>query len=267
MGTPPPPREQANSPQRMTSVKLHFLGTTGYHPNNCRHTACLMLPEIGVIFDAGTGMFRVRDLIQTKTLDIFLSHIHLDHCIGLTFLYDVLIDKNMDRVSVHVDPSKIDDLKNHLYASALFPVQPNFEIRALGANEAVQLNDGSQLKTFPLIHPGGCLGLRIDWPDRSMAYVTDTTACPQAEYLANLDGIKTLVHECYFADGHEELAATTGHSCLTPVAEVAAKVQAESLYLVHINPLDESDTPLDLGSIESIYSEAVVASDHLVIDV
>ena len=27
-----------------------------------------MLPEIGVIFDAGTGMFRVRDLIQTDLL-------------------------------------------------------------------------------------------------------------------------------------------------------------------------------------------------------
>ena len=135
----------------MTPVKLHFLGTTGYHPNNRRHTACLMLPEMGVIFDAGTGMFRVRDLIQTKTLDIFLSHIHLDHCVGLTFLYDVLLDKDLDRVTVHVDPSKIDDLKNHLYASALFPVEPNFDIRPIEADKAIELSDGSKLKSFPLI--------------------------------------------------------------------------------------------------------------------
>ena len=226
-----------------------------------------MLPEIGVIFDAGTGMFRVRDLIATKTLDIFLSHIHLDHCVGLTFLYDVLRDKNLDRVTVHVDPPKIADLKNHLYASALFPVEPNFEIRAIEPNKTIQLNDGSKLKSFPLTHPGGCLGFRIDWNDRSMAYVTDTTACPDAEYLSNLDGISTLIHESYFPDGFEDLAATTGHSCLTPVAKVAAKVQAGSLFLVHINPLDESDKPLNLPSIESIYPGAIVPSDQQVIDV
>jgi ribonuclease BN (tRNA processing enzyme) len=248
-------------------VKLHFLGTTGYHPNNRRHTACLMLPELGVIFDAGTGMFRVRDLIRTKTLDIFLSHIHLDHCVGLTFLYDVLLDKNLDRVTVHVDPTKIDDLKNHLYASALFPVEPNFEIKPIQPASEIQLNDGSTLTSFPLIHPGSCLGFRIDWNDRSMAYVTDTTACPDAEYLSNLDGINTLIHECYFPDGHEELAATTGHSCLTPVAQVAAKVQADSLYLVHVNPLNEAEQPLNLQSIEAIYSGATVPSDQQVIDV
>ena len=55
----------------------------------------MMIPELGLIFDAGTGMFRVRDLIQTKTLDIFMSHVHLDHSVGLTFLYDVLHQKEM----------------------------------------------------------------------------------------------------------------------------------------------------------------------------
>jgi len=253
--------------QKMTPVKLHFLGTTGYHPNNRRHTACLMLPEMGVIFDAGTGMFRVRDLIQTKTLDIFLSHVHLDHCVGLTFLYDVLLDKNLDRVTVHVEESKIEDLKNHLYAKALFPVEPNFEILPIPSDEAIELSAGAKLKTFPLEHPGGSLGFRIDWQDRSMAYVTDTTASPDSKYLSNLNGIGTLIHECYFPDGHEELAATTGHSCLTPVAQVAAKVQTDSLYLVHVNPLDESDEPLDLASIESIYSGAIVPSDQQIIDV
>lgn len=226
-----------------------------------------MLPEIGVIFDAGTGMFRVRDLIQTKTLDIFLSHIHLDHCVGLTFLYDVLLDKNLDRVTVYVDPDKIDDLKTHLYATALFPVGPNFEIKPIEPDSEIQLSDGSVLTSFPLIHPGGCLGFRIDWNERSMAYVTDTTACPNAGYLSNLEGVNTLIHECYFPDGHEELAAKTGHSCLTTVAQVAAKVQADSLYLVHVNPLNEDEDPLDLNSIGAIYSGAIVPTDQQVIEV
>ncbi len=65
---------------------LNLLGTTGYHPNERRQTACFMLPELGIVLDAGTGMFRVHDHLQTDTLDIFLSHAHLDHILGLTFL-------------------------------------------------------------------------------------------------------------------------------------------------------------------------------------
>ena len=68
-------------------VKFHFLGTTGYHPNEQRQTACMMIPELGIIFDAGTGMFRARDLIQTKTLDIFMSHVHLDHSVAVSYTH------------------------------------------------------------------------------------------------------------------------------------------------------------------------------------
>ena len=41
-------------------MKLLLLGTSGYHPSEQRQTACLMLPEVGIVLDAGTGFFRVR---------------------------------------------------------------------------------------------------------------------------------------------------------------------------------------------------------------
>ena len=59
----------------------------------------------------------------------------------------------------------------------------------------------------------------------------------------------------------------TGHSCLTPVAQVAAKANAKRLFLVHINPLEESKTPLDLGSIKKVFADTTVATDQMVIDV
>jgi transposase len=80
------------------SMKLLVLGSTGYHPNEHRHTACMMLPEIGVVLDAGTGMFRVGRHLQTSTLDIFLTHVHLDHVVGITYLFDVLNEKPLDAV-------------------------------------------------------------------------------------------------------------------------------------------------------------------------
>lgn len=225
-----------------------------------------MLPELGLIFDAGTGIFRARDLIQTDTLDIFLTHIHLDHCVGLTFLYDVLYQKEMQRVTVHLAEDKIEAIEKHLFSESLFPVKPNFDFQPL-SDHPVTLNDGAQLLAIPLEHPGGAHGFRIDWPDRSCAYITDTTASVDANYVGAIGNVKTLIHECYFPDGWESKAKLTGHSCLTPVAEVAAKANADRLFLVHVNPLDESPQPLDLESVSQIYTPITVAKDLMTIDI
>ncbi len=211
-------------------------------------------------------MFRVRDLISTSTLDIFMSHVHLDHSIGLTFLYDILYEKELDRVTVHIDESKIDAIKNHLYAKELFPVGPNFEFQPLSSSPLAMAN-GATISNFELEHPGGSHGFRLEHGKSSVAYVTDTTAEPGAKYVKDIEGVKTLIHECYFPDGWEDRAKLTGHSCLTPVAEIAAAAKAESLYLVHINPLEKSKIPLDLESVQSIFQNIHVTQDKMIIDI
>jgi ribonuclease Z len=249
-------------------TKLHFLGTSGYHPNNHRQTACLMLPQSGIVLDAGTGLFRVGKLLSTPHLDIFLTHVHLDHVIGLTYLYDVLAGKNLERVTVHVAADKIEAIERHLYAWQLFPVQPNFLIVPLPEQRIVQHSSGVEILTIPLDHPGGCHAFRLNGlpGDRSLAYVTDTTADPEAEYVASLDGVHTLIHECYFPDGREERARLTGHSCLTPVAQVARKAKVGYLYLVHVDPLNEEPAPFQLDSVATIFDRIEVAVDQQVID-
>ena len=244
-------------------MKFHFLGTTGYHPNERRQTACMMIPELGIIFDAGTGLFRARRLIQTQTLDIFMSHVHLDHSVGLTFLYDVLQEKKVDQVNVHVAANKIDAVKNHLFSNELFPVAPNFELVPLAASVEIL---GARIDSTDLEHPGGSHGFRVTVNGSSLAYITDTTAKLDSSYLEFIRFVDVLVHECYFPDGCESQAQLTGHSCLTPVAQLAAQAHAKALYLVHINPLNESSEPFDLSTVESIYPNIIVASDQSTVD-
>ncbi|MEO2045508.1 MAG: MBL fold metallo-hydrolase [Pirellulales bacterium] len=261
-------------------MKLLLLGTTGYHPNDRRHTACLMIPELGVVFDAGTAMYRVSDYLTTDTLDIFLTHAHLDHVIGLTYLFDVLERHPLLQVTVHAEQEKLDALRTHLFSELLFPVMPPFHMqplkqktllatqsRATGQQANPPEANRGVLTHFPLRHPGGSIGYRVDWPDRSLAYVTDTVAAPEVDYIEKIQGVDLLIHECFFGDESPERAELTGHSCLTPVAQVAAAAGVGRMVLVHINPLLNDDRQIRLGEAQNIFPHIQIGTDRMELEI
>lgn len=246
-------------------MRLELLGTGGYHPNEHRHTACYALPECGLVLDAGTGMFRLGPHIQTDSIDLFLTHAHLDHIVGLTFLFDILNGRPETSFRVHAEPAKLEAIQRHLLAGPLFPAPLPIEWRPL-ADGAIPLPNGGRLTHFPLTHPGGSIGLRLDWPDRSVAYVTDTSCGPDATHVDEIRGVDLLLHECYFPDGQEEFALRTGHTCLSQAACVAAKAGAGRLLLIHPSPLADAAEPFPLDAARSIFADTAWARDQQTIE-
>lgn len=242
-------------------MKLVLLGTTGYHPNEQRHTPCFLLPASGAMFDAGTAMFRAPRFLSGPTLDVFLSHAHLDHIIGLTYLFSVVRQHPLERVRVFGEEEKLAAIRKHVFSEFIFPVLPPMEFCPLEPEGAVELADGARVVHFPLKHVGGTVGYRVDWPDRSMAYVTDTTAAADAAYVERIRGVDLLVHECYFPDGREEWAAKTGHSCTTPVAQVARAAEVGRLVLVHVDPVAAEEDPIGLEAARGIFPNTELGRD------
>ena len=242
-------------------MEVHLLGTGGYHPNESRHTACVMIPELGIVFDAGSSFFRVRNHITTKHLDIFLTHAHLDHVVGLTFLKDVLFEQDVSRVTVHGRSTKLRAVQEHLFHKAIFPAAPQFDTAAL--EKVTQLSGNIRVASFDLDHPGGSVGFRLDTPGASLAYVTDTTK--NGNYLDEIWNVDLLIHECYFRDDYEQLALQTGHCCTRHATEIARQADVGMLVLTHINPLSEDEDPM-LEAARKIFPDTLIGVDGMVID-
>jgi ribonuclease BN (tRNA processing enzyme) len=245
-------------------MKLVLLGTGGYFPTTRRHTACYLLPEVGVVLDAGTGMYRLAEHRQTDRLDIFLTHAHLDHIAGLTYLINLVPREMLKHTIVHGESAKIEAVCEHLFAHAIFPVPPPFRFEPLSG--PCELPGGGKLTYFPLKHPGGCVGYRLDWPGHSLAYVTDTTACSGADYIPKIRGVDLLLHEAYFAEEGTDLPAITGHSSLLPVPEVAVAANVGRLVLVHTDPQSDSDSRYDLAAARRLFPNTEIGRDCMELD-
>jgi ribonuclease BN (tRNA processing enzyme) len=230
-----------------------------------------MIPEIGFILDTGTGFFRARDLIETKHLDIFLSHAHLDHLQGVTYLLDVLWEKNIPKENVTIwgKADHLDYLDDHIFGSPGFPL--SLPYRAISVTEKFTVRN-VRVETKILPHPGKSVGYRFTFPDgRVLAYIMDTTT--SGAQLSLMQDADLCIHECNFPDqlqglpaSTEEWARKTGHSTTSGVNELALKANVKRLAVIHFNPLDTREDPTDQANARVKFPGIIVTRDMMEIE-
>jgi ribonuclease BN (tRNA processing enzyme) len=242
-------------------LQIVLLGTGGYHPNERRHTSCVMLPDLGIVLDAGTAFFRVPERLKSSELTVFLSHAHLDHICGLTYPLVAMFTGAISRLSVYAAEPVLAAVREHLFATPLFPLVPAMEWKAMP--ESLEIN-GALVTTTPLHHPGGCLGYKIEHAGNSLAYITDTVVSDS--YLEFIRGVDVLIHECYFSDDLAEWCEKTGHSHTSQVADLARRAEVGRLILTHIDPQKPGDDPIGLVTARAIFPETTLGEDLLEIE-
>jgi ribonuclease BN (tRNA processing enzyme) len=247
-------------------MRVVFLGTGGYHPNHRRHTAGVLLPEVGLLFDAGTGLFRLSERLVRDDLTIALTHAHLDHVCGLTYLLVPLHCGRLRRLRVLGTRRTLGAVREHLFAGPIFPVLPEGEWTAIDELARIELAPGVVLTHRPLpSHPGESVAYRLDWTEppgrtpRSLAYVTDT--CVDGTYTDFVRGVDLLIHECYFPDELQEWAARTGHSYTSTVARLAREAEVAELIFTHIDPQRDGEDPIGLDVARAIFPHTRLAED------
>jgi len=264
-------------------VNVRLWGTRGSLPTpGADHsayggnTSCLTVTTAEArcltVIDAGTGIRGVGDELppDTERVDILLSHLHLDHIIGLGF-FSALTRPGLE-VHLWGPASQVLDLHTRL-TRYLSP--PLFPIRLRDLPCRLELHEvatgrfevpGLEVTAALICHPGTTLGYRLDDGTGTVTYLSDhepalgTRVFPEApEWTSGYDlaeGTDLLIHDAQYVDREYPDHVGWGHSTISHAVALAQLAGVAHLVAFHHDPAHD-----DL-SLDRIYAE-VQASTSL----
>ncbi len=242
-------------------MHAQFLGTAGYHPNETRQTSGIIIPDAtsddAFLLDAGTGTFRLLNIELPRNLHVFLSHAHLDHSCGLTFLFDVAWNRDLT-ITIYSDEKTLQALDS-LFDSLIFPLSNDYACVTLTPEATTEIA-GIKVSVTPLTHPGGALAFRFDWAQTSLSYVTDTVG--DDRYFDLIRGTDVLIHERNFPDRLEKLADASGHCTSATLVRAAKASGATKVIGTHFDPRTTTD-PLEEDDVYAQLPGVIAAYDGL----
>ncbi len=232
---------------------------TTYYGGN---TSCADVSEEGwrLVLDGGSGMrySNTGSRPENKRIDILLTHLHLDHILGLGF-FQPLFDPGME-IHIWGPASSSQTLRSRLtrYLSPpLFPVM----IRNLPCRLSLHEIDNSEFEIGPftvqsgyVIHPGPTVGYRVKGRHAVFCYIPDhepalgrhgMLADPKWVSGINLAaGADLLLHDSQYSMEEYPYRTGWGHSSMDDALHFASMAGVKHLLLAHHDPA-HSDAQLN----------------------
>jgi len=232
-----------------------------------------------LIFDAGTGIRLLGGALEAAgslDADLFFSHTHIDHIVGLPFFCPAYRPENRFRIwAGHLGPDySIEQALRLAMQKPLFPVpldvfKADISFHDFSAGETLDPRPDIRVHTAPLNHPDGATGYRIDYAGKSVCYVTDTEHVPgrpDRNILALIADADVVIYDCTYTDEEFDRFLGWGHSTWQEGVRLCQAAGAKSLVIFHHSP-DHDDAAMDRISdaAAQAFGGATVAHDGMVL--
>lgn len=222
------------------------------------NTSCMEveLPGGGsVVLDAGTGIRALgRQMAAAaepqREIPLLLTHYHWDHIAGLPFFAPLYQPERLIRFYGHGLSGPLQRILEGQMASPYFPVDLPL---ASARKEFVEVDrkplqvGQAQIQPFPLHHPQGARGYRIEANGAVVVYATDYEhgdAEQDALLLEYAQGADILICDAQFTAEEYPRFRGWGHSTWQNAVRVAQEAGAKQLVLFHHDP-SRSDADMD----------------------
>jgi len=266
-------------------IAVRFWGVRGSiacpEPTTARYggnTACVEVRcgDRLLIFDGGTGVRPLGKALiaggAVTDADIFFSHCHIDHIVGFPFFAPCHVPTTQLRLwAGNLLPEyRIEDILRRMMADPLFPIgfadlKATIAFHDFRAGETLRPHPGVTLRTAPLNHPGRATGYRLEYANRSLAYITDTEhrpGLPDRNVLWLARGADLMIYDCNFTDEEFPRYVGWGHSTWQEGVRIAEAAGVKKLAMFHHDP-DHDDAFLDRIGAEAatLRADTIVASE------
>ena len=225
-------------------------------------TSCISVdggdPAHVLVLDAGSGIRRLGLAIgrQVTQIDLLLSHLHLDHIVGLGFFAPLFQAEVAIRIwGPPATASLVDRLGRYL-SPPLFPVR----LRDLESSYELREVPSGLFSVGPftitaeaVIHPDPAVGYRVGLDGRTVAYLPDHEpalgpAFPSDPAWTSGAGVAEkadlLIHDAQYTAAEYRDRVGWGHSSVDDAVAFADLVGARRLALFHHDP-SRSDAEVD----------------------
>jgi len=271
------------------TVAIRFWGVRGSiscpGPDTVRYggnTSCVELRcgDRLLIFDGGSGLRPLgRELVksgQPLDIDLFYSHTHLDHIIGLPFFAPCYESRHRIHLwAGHLQPDTgIEAALCRMMSAPLFPIPIDIFAAAIdfhdfSAGETLNPHPGIELRTAPLNHPNAATGYRIDYGGKTVAYITDTEHQPDRldrNVMRLIRHADVMIYDATYTDDEYPAHRNWGHSTWQQGVRLASAAKVGQLVLFHHDP-SHDDSFMDRVAAEAAEARpgTIVAREGLVL--
>ncbi|CAH1659054.1 MULTISPECIES: MBL fold metallo-hydrolase [unclassified Chelatococcus] len=223
------------------------------------HTPCVEIRCGGQLFiiDAGTGITNLGLAIKETApaqIEILLSHLHLDHVMGLPFFKPALYPDKTIRLSCgNLDGQTAEKPLERLFAPPIFPVTlaqlpAKFVYNGFRAGETLSFGPHS-VRTCPLDHPSGATAYRFDYGGRSVCYVSDVEHgenWPPENLIEFVLDADLVIYDAMFCENEYSHCRGWGHSTISAGVELCRRGHVKQLAAFHMHPMHNDAFLLDM---------------------
>ena len=268
----------------MSEAKLTILGCGSAKPTKTTSPSgqLVELCDKSFLVDCGEGVLLTMQRLGVRTgrlYNIFISHLHGDHCFGLIGLLTTLgMLKRTQPMHIYAHPD-LEKLLTPLleyhandrqYEIIFHPINPR-------KHEVIYADRTVSVETIPLKHGVPTCGFlfnethRVQHEDGSFGYETRKryAYCSDTQYSEKIvpiiEGVDTLYHESTFLAEHGARSKEVMHSTAAEAATIAQKANVGKLILGHYSARVE-DHDLFLQEASPIFERTYLAEENLVFD-
>lgn len=205
----------------------------------------------------GTQLQMTRYGVSSSSItDIFISHLHGDHFLGLPGLLGTMcLDGRTKPLRIYTFPEGIDLLKHIMKVTVGEIAETLISYYPLNSEKKESILDDTDMKveSFPLNHRVPTCGFifrekpygkkNVDKPMVSYAYCSDTIFYPTI--IESIKGVDTLFHEATYNEKMKHKAAPRGHSTACEAGEIATLADARNLIIGHYSKSIRDEAELE----------------------